>query len=272
MRVAVFSGGGSYGAFQAGAFYVASRELKIPYDGFAGSSVGGINAAFLARRGGASASEALVGLWRGLKRRDVFRWRPSRWGFATLKPLRERLRMEVDTWGISKRPVRVAAVHIETSCRRIWTEHDEDLSDGVVAGASVPGIFPPYRIEGEPYGDLGLRDKTPLRLALQMGATEIDVFHTDTVQLRGKPPTGVLSYLLRALQIGMREIDNGDLRGAELNNKLVAAGEGGVGKREIVLRVIRPTEDVLKHMLDFDRDRVRRTIDHGMNQARKLLS
>ena len=48
-----------------------------------------------------------------------------------------------------------------------------DLRDGVMASASMPGIFPTVRLGHENYVDGGVREIIPLRAALGMGATRV---------------------------------------------------------------------------------------------------
>src|SRR5579884_456423 len=67
----VFSGGGSLGAVQAG-MMLALVEAHIEPDLVVGTSVGAINAAWVADHPDAGGAERLAGIWRGVRRNDVF--------------------------------------------------------------------------------------------------------------------------------------------------------------------------------------------------------
>ena len=50
---------------------------------------------------------------------------------------------------------------------------DVDVIDGVIASASVPGVFPPRSVGGDHYVDGGCLQNIPLRAAVDLGATDI---------------------------------------------------------------------------------------------------
>ena len=50
---------------------------------------------------------------------------------------------------------------------------DVDVIDGVIASASVPGVFPPRSLGGDHYVDGGCLQNIPLRAAVDLGATDI---------------------------------------------------------------------------------------------------
>src|SRR5438445_9478971 len=67
----VLSGGGSLGAVQAG-MALALIERGVVPDLLVGTSVGALNAAFLARGPSLGTAQRLVDVWTRLHRRDVF--------------------------------------------------------------------------------------------------------------------------------------------------------------------------------------------------------
>ena len=72
----VLSGGGSLGAVQVG-MLAALGERGVEPDLLVGTSAGAINVAFVGGHGmGGDALEDLAGLWRSLRRRDLFALRP----------------------------------------------------------------------------------------------------------------------------------------------------------------------------------------------------
>ena len=70
-EVVVFSGGGSLGAAQVGALQ-ALFEAGIVPDAVVGTSVGAINAAYIALDPTAEGAADLERIWRGMTREDVF--------------------------------------------------------------------------------------------------------------------------------------------------------------------------------------------------------
>ena len=74
----VLSGGGSLGAVQVGMLQ-ALAERDVHPDLLIGTSVGAINAAYVAGHGtGTKALDELAAIWRGLRRQEVFPVNPLR--------------------------------------------------------------------------------------------------------------------------------------------------------------------------------------------------
>jgi NTE family protein len=71
----VLSGGGSLGSVQAG-MLLALAERDIEADLLVGTSVGAINAAWVAGRRGLDGARQLAEVWRSVRRDDVFPARP----------------------------------------------------------------------------------------------------------------------------------------------------------------------------------------------------
>ena len=71
----VLSGGGSLGSIQAG-MLLALAEQNIEPDLLVGTSVGAVNAAWLAGHPGLAGAHKLSELWRSVRRSDIFPARP----------------------------------------------------------------------------------------------------------------------------------------------------------------------------------------------------
>ena len=89
-----------------------------------------------------------------------------------------------------------------------------DLRPGILASASIPGIFPPVQLNKEYYVDGGIRESIPIQSAVDLGATRIYAIHASS---RDIPPfktpaqAGILEISTRALtQIAIDEIDLSD--------------------------------------------------------------
>ena len=85
---------------------------------------------------------------------------------------------------------------------------NHDFQDGVginaiMASTAIPGIFPPVIIGGQIYVDGGVVENTPLKQAIQAGATSLHVIYLDpnprVIRLRGQRNT--IDTLLRVYYI-----------------------------------------------------------------------
>src|SRR5436305_1278517 len=128
----VLSGGGSLGAVQVGTL-LALADRHITPDLLVGSSVGALNAAFVAGQPGQRGIERLAQVWTGLRRTDVFPTDVRRVaraltghvnGIADPKPLRRLvethlpyLRIEGAPW-----PLAVDATEVTTGREVVLTE------------------------------------------------------------------------------------------------------------------------------------------------------
>lgn len=281
MKALCISGGAEKGAFSVGVIKYLLGDLKISYDIFTGSSVGGINASFLGQfKAGQEleASDKLIQLWLSLTPDKIFRewvcgrisgfWRSS---FLNSKPLTKLIEKNISHKKIkaSGKKVCVGAVSIETGKHTLFNQDDPAFIKAVIASASFPGAFIPIKFNGLSWIDAGLKSCTPLTTAISMGATEIDVIITSP-ELRVKRfkdnPTAI-DILYKSLDLTTDKILTADLRMAEMHNSLARAGLED--KREIKIRVIRPDYNLTDKMLEFDLGDIRSMIDVGYHEAKK---
>lgn len=274
MRVLVLSGGGSKGAYQAGA--IATLSSKISWDGYCGVSVGALNAAFLAKwRTDHYGAQALVNMWRGIDNGDVKRWwwwpfnKRSIYSSAPLRMLVDE-NLDHSAIKISGKRLRVGAVSLTSGAYRLWTECDEDITEGVLASSAFPAGLEPVEARGELWADGGLRNVTPLKAAIDMGATEIDVIMCQPRGMAKAEIGGIIDVGIRSLDIMMNEIIETDLQVATLYNLLATCGE--TTKRYIPINVLRPTDPLEMSPLDFDRKGIASAITVGMRDAQRLIS
>jgi len=125
----------------------------------------------------------------------------------------------------------------------------------VMASAALPLLFPAVHVDGEWYGDGGIRSTAPLSPALHLGAERILTVSTrhprsraeaDVSQIAGyQPPAQVLGVLYNAVFLDL--IDQDILR-LELINQLLAdvpeAHRNGM--RHVDILVLRPSRDLGK--------------------------
>jgi NTE family protein len=152
-RALVLSGGGLFGAYEAGAW--SALESHFHPDLVVGASIGALNAWAIA--GGASSQE-LCQRWMNLNFDTITQsGRPIEDIFHTYQPRCDVCVVLTDVLRLRPRPflnTQITARHLAASC-------------------AVPFILPSQRIDGVWYADGGLLNALPLAAALAQGATEI---------------------------------------------------------------------------------------------------
>lgn len=155
MRSLVLSGGGLFGAWQAGAWSEAVKSFTP--DLIVGCSIGSLNGYAIAA--GVS-PEDLFALWRD-RDRASFDHLPANLQKLTEAPLRRPFALTVtDLFRLRMRIYRDAEItwrHLAASC-------------------AVPLALPPVKIDGRWYLDGGLLNSLPVWAAVELGATEILAF------------------------------------------------------------------------------------------------
>ncbi len=215
----VLSGGGVRGAYEAGVVRAIVQALGLdrtdpaPFGIFAGSSVGAINAAFLAShadRGDLCVRE-LESIYRGLDLREHLRvnWeglafgdRAPSGGASILdpRPLEALVRTSVRWTALhdlvargNVRALVVAALDLAEGRTTVFSEAAPSINfrfgrdsrrsvvlgpitaDHVLASAAIPLVFPARRVGDRYYSDGGIQFNTPLSPAIRAGATKLVV-------------------------------------------------------------------------------------------------
>ena len=274
MKALVLSGGGTHGAYQVGVLKRLLVDEENHYDIVAGVSVGAINAAGIAQfKKGQEllCHKYLDDLWRTVDNSTVWKhhfppymaalWKP---GLYSTEPLRKFLTQHMDTDKIleSGKKLRVAAVSLTSGAWKVWNEDDKDLLEGVMASSAFPGMFDAITVGDEQYTDGGVRTVTPLKDAIDAGATEVDVILTEYPEFDIVPNNlKTLKVLLRSLNIMMNEVVENDLKVCALKNNVE-------GYRKIKLRVFRPSERLSGPSLDFDPKNIRYELGLGYRDVR----
>lgn len=184
----VLSGGGARGALQVGALR-ALLEAGIHPDLFVGTSIGAVNAAFLAVNGFSSEGiDRLESAWQEAARIDLL---PANYLWLTLRSLFDRpksatARRIVDffvTHGLSldlrfadlqQISLIVVSGDLQSGCPVLHGLNlEERLLDGVVASTAIPPWVTPIENDGQLLMDGGIVSNLPIQPALTAGATEI---------------------------------------------------------------------------------------------------
>ena len=153
----VLSGGGSLGAVQVGMLQALGERGVVP-DLLVGTSAGAINAAFVGgHEMGTAALLELAGLWRSLRRRDLFALRPLHGVLAvagvspslfSAEPLRRLVEANLGYGDLLDASIELHLVTTDLSSGREVMLSSGDAASAVVASAAIPGVFPPVWREG----------------------------------------------------------------------------------------------------------------------------
>lgn len=206
-RVAfVLSGGASLGAVQVGMLQ-ALFERDIRPDLFVGTSVGAVNAAFMAARPEVEAVDDLADIWLGMRRQDVFPLDPIA-GAAGLLGRSNHMISNSGLQGVLEKhmplsrleqavlPVHVVATDLKSGRAAILKSGA--VVPALLASCAIPGVFPPVTIGRRQYIDGGVANHTPMTVALELGATEVYVLPVGYPWLN-REPTNALGMALHAL-------------------------------------------------------------------------
>lgn len=285
MKALVLSGGGVKGAWQAGVIYRLVAEERNYYSILCGVSVGALNAAYLAgyeRNQTEVSGKNLVSVWKGIDQSKVYRrWFP----FGRLQgifksslydssPLQKWVRENLNSKAIQStgRLLRVGAVSLTTGRYRVFDEDYHDIPGAVLASSSFPGMLCPIELEGELWSDGGVREITPLKAALDAGATEVDIVLCNPSEpsqsFPKKPKT--LDIAMRAIDLMGEEILSDDIEKAKLINLALTCGVcSEEGQRKVRLRVFRPPTTLCENNLDFRPGLVQSLLDRGYYDSRQ---
>ena len=210
-RVAfVLSGGGPLGALQVGAMH-ALFERDIRPDLAVGTSVGALNAAWLAMDPTTAGVAHLETSWRNMKEGDLFpggRFKAS-WARMLVKGNRvfenSALRRTIEnTLGPARFedaqiPLAVTATELETGTEMLFTSGP--LLGPLLASTAMPGIFPPVEVDGRTYIDGGVANNVPIAPAAGLGATTIYVMNSTSHTRQRRPLNRPMDYLLHAFTL-----------------------------------------------------------------------
>lgn len=288
MRGLVLSGGGSKGAYQVGALRFLLGTMGVCYDIVAGTSVGAINGAavcMFSRGKEKEASHHLSQLWGRLTQKTVasdrflsplsLAWSPS---LQDTAPLRKTLEMELDMEGIKASGKMFRAVAVDRVDGRIgvWTDQDsrESLIRGITASCAAPILYPGEHIDGSLYVDGGIREVVPLSIAIDLGADVLDVLLVESDELTpwSSDPDRVWRTAPRDLEIMLNELIKGDLAQVELHNRLIAAGCGDHGKRQVQMRVVRPSSPLPIDSAKFEPSKIEQVMEMGFQDASEIFA
>lgn len=280
-RALILSGGGSKGAYQAGAIKHLLGDRGIHYDIICGVSVGALNAATLVmyKQGEEKQAAAdMLDIWSTITTPKVKKWWfpfgyiHSLWhgSLYDSQPLIDFVKEKFNTERMRStgKKLSVGAVSLKTGRYKRFDEMHPDIVEAILASSAFPAMLRPIELEGELWVDGGVRNVTPLKAAMDLGADTIDVIMTSprhgTMELKGNP--NAIEIALRCIDLQGDEVVETDIRLAQLYNELVSV-KPIEGKKRVDVRVLRPAQVLGAPSLEFDHKQILRMIDMGYQDA-----
>ena len=238
----VLSGGGMFGAYQAGAW--SALHGKWRPDMVVGTSVGALNGWAIA--GGASGDE-LIGLWRDAAFCTRLRWRLPKtpWGgLLDSSNLNQAIRQLYAGYQ-PKIEIGITVTELPRPRARLVTNR-EITWNHLAASCAVLGMLEPLRVDRRLYCDGGLLGALPLWAAGEMGASRIIA-----IPVMPKMPVAIRAFI-------------GAARAASARQTAACAVE------TIRLEPARPLGGA-GDMLAYNREKIDRWIELGRRDAERML-
>jgi NTE family protein len=207
MLAFVLSGGGNRGPLEVGALQVLLEHGIVP-DMLVGTSAGAINAAFLAVEQAPRAARDLGPLWIEAAERGIFQGNrlTMLWRLLTGKDslyrnerfrrlMEEALPVQADRFAdIKDVKLYIVATVLDSGEPRVFgRDPREHLVDAIMASTALPPFFPPWRCGDELLVDGGVAADLPIRIAVDLGATEIYALHLVDAPREGQQIRGLFS-------------------------------------------------------------------------------
>lgn len=276
MKVLILGGGGTLGAFSAGALRALEEARFVP-DAWIGSSAGGINL-LRCMVGGASAA---VRFWRDNARlttlaRGLLHGKNLSEGILDPLWFHGRVERGVDFERLLRDPRHIGflVVDLETgqvAVRGNRTEPTAADLQAVSRGAyALPPLLPPVSHHGVLLADGGLLHNAPLNAAVELGATSIVyVCNVHTIPRAGfagaRRPTPARAswryaeiFFRRASNVGFSDAEIVDGRFRDV--PFLAITPPAHLAFGSLLRWMVPTVDAVKHLVDCGYDSARRAL------------
>lgn len=202
----VLSGGGSLGAIQVGMLQ-ALMEAGVRPDFMIGTSVGAVNAAWLATQPDVPGAQKLAEIWSGLRRQDIFPLNP--WAGALglfgrtnhVIPnagIRAVLEKNLPYHRLEEAEVPVHVVTTDLKSGRAVVISSGPVVPALLASTAIPGVFPPVTIGRRDLIDGGVAHHTPIAAAIELGASRVFVLPIGYPWVRNQP-ANALGMALHAL-------------------------------------------------------------------------
>jgi len=294
MRALVLSSGGSRGQYHIGALRYLYKEHAVKHQIICGTSIGAIIGSYIAQYPYGQetfAIDRLAELFERLTTADVYtRWHPwgvlaglfNRSSFYNSAPLRKLISTHIDVHRIrdSGRQVRIGATHIQPTALNtsgisnynVYTEKHPDLLKAIMASAAFAPFFEGVELDGSLAVDGGVQTVTPIKAAIEAGATNIDVVICYPMYLT-YPKTRDLTAIhlgLHVIDLMVNRLTWIDIERTLFINSLVQAGHA-TKARYVALNIIHPDVDLEVNSLEFLPKDAARLQKKGWDDAKLVL-
>lgn len=274
MRVLILGGGGTLGAFSAGALAYLDEEGRFTPDVVLCSSAGGIN--YL--RSTVGGAREAVRFWESMSGWpmlcEALSDNPFNGGILGEQHFYERVEREVDFERLRVSPTRVGFLVVDLAKGEVEvlgnrTEPDaESLRRVSRAAYSLPPLLPPVAHRGTLFADGGLLHNAPLEAALELGATEIVYLcNVGVVPSKWRSSAWTVPAFARYADVFVRRASNVGFAGAKIT-------EGRFHGAHF-LTIAAPAEGGLLGMVNAmlpTKARIDRLVERGHRTAREAFS
>jgi NTE family protein len=205
----VLSGGGSRGALEVGVL-LALLEHGISPRILVGTSIGAVNATAMALKPTLEGARWLGSIWRQVTRKAVLpenymsmirRLVAGESGLFTNKKLKVFLESYLPD-GIRKfSDIKTAELYITAAVLHTGEMHvfgldrSDSIIDAVMASTAYPILLSPWEYQGKEYVDGGLVSDLPIRVAVEMKASEVYAIDVGKHQSKRRSQKGVLRVI-----------------------------------------------------------------------------
>ncbi|NLG45359.1 patatin-like phospholipase family protein [Gordonia sp. (in: high G+C Gram-positive bacteria)] len=206
----VLSGGANLGALQVGMLR-ALMEREVEPDFLVGTSVGALNAGYIAGRGlRPDVVDDLGEIWRGLHTWQLFPPSPRRI-VSVLRGHQAALFGDQGLRLLTKRHLTLeriedALIPLTVVATDLLTGNEVDIrsgpaADAIIASSAIPGLLPAVEWDGRLLIDGGIADNTAISNAVEAGADTIYVLPSGYPCALVEPPTSITGTLLHTMTL-----------------------------------------------------------------------
>jgi NTE family protein len=272
MRVLILGGGGTLGAFSAGALQALEQSAWTP-EVLIGSSAGSINLLRYLVGGGHAAVDFWTGLrWTKLVKHGLFHSMRLR-GILDPKSFNAHVDEAVDFERMFHDPRNLAFIVVDLNTGKVKirgnrTEKSaEDLRVVAHGSYALPPLLPPIPLGDALLADGGLLINAPLDSAIKLGATEIVYLcNVQVLPRESKLRKSTLKATLRYADIFVRRASNVGFADAELKEgnyrgvPFVAIAPPSYLRLDSILSWMIPKEGAMDHLVKYGHASAERAI------------
>jgi len=291
MNSLILSGGGSFGAFEAGVLYHIFHKKQ--FDKCLGTSVGALNCLLMAQAYLNKSPEIFKTLWIEKIKSNKQIYKKNRFKYISFRPpynfdpLKFLLKEVIDFEKIIKmeKEIVLSTVDLITGKSVTISNHDKDLTpkdllNAAIASCSVPPLFPPVIFKNKILVDGGIRDNAPVSSIIQsweLDSILIILCNNKDLEYEKREYEGLFEISDRVINIMMNEITNNDISIVlKINDMLRKMNENEKGeflksKKVVDLNLIYPEESLNNNMLNFNPRFLRRAFLLGIKKGIEFL-